>query len=156
MTLRSIVYGTAAVILVLVCLITLVEAEARAEFSPDSSFLLGPATIPIALVATVIVLIAIVDFFVWLSREKIGTATKLVFVGLVLLSLVAGAWRFWNSEVVWLVENDIEVRFARDTYLPVVAAAVSGGVTCLVSWYLARYLAPSERRRSTGSQPQTS
>jgi hypothetical protein len=130
-------------------LITWAETGEQATVSPEERFLLGPATISLALAATVIVLIAMVDFLVWLGRAPLSSKIKLALAGFVIASFSVCVWIAWDAEIVWLVEGDVEVRFARDSYLPVVFGAVGGGIACLLSWLLGRSIARSEANRSS-------
>lgn len=150
MRFRVWLYAIAGLVLVLAAISTLIDQTAG-PFGVEERYLLGKATIPVVLVATLILPVGLVDFFRWLSRAHGGTPLFWSGVGSVVATFVIGLWAAWDWEIVWLVEQDIEVRFARDSLLPLVIALASACAVALIFWLMAKdqpTTAQSERSRS--------
>jgi hypothetical protein len=69
----------------------------------------------------------------------------------VVAAFILGLWAAWDWEIVCLVEQDIEVRFARDSLLPLVVALASACAVALIFRLMAEdqpTRAQSDRSRS--------
>jgi hypothetical protein len=150
MRFRVWLYAIAGLVLVLAAILTVIDQTAD-PFRVEDRYLLGKATIPVVLVATLILPVGLVDFFRWLSRAHGATPLFWSGIGSVIATFVIGLWAAWDWEIVWLIEQDIEVRFARDSLLPLVIALASACAVALIFWLMAKdqpITAQSDRSRS--------
>ena len=134
--LRIWIWVTAGLVLALATILTFID-PGDGEFGVGGSrYLLGKATIPVVLAASLVAPFALIEFFRWLVRTQGNPFVRYFGVGAVTAAFFGGIALSWDWRIAWLVEGDIEVDFGRDELFPVVVGLVAACLVALGLWLM--------------------